>query len=33
MLDGAWYADVWGIGVLVFVLCGGIIFELLRLFF
>lgn len=32
-VDGVWYADVWGIGVLVFVLCGGIIFELLRLFF
>ena len=32
-VDGGLYADVRGIGVLVFVLCGGIVFELLRLFF
>ena len=33
VVGGGWYADVWEIGVLIFVLCGGVIFELLRLFF
>ena len=32
-VGAGWYANFWAIGVLVFVLCGGIIFELLRLFF
>ena len=33
IVGAGWYAKSLTIGVLIFVLCGGVIFELLRLFF